>query len=178
LILSWKFNSLSVLLIVSCCYAGQFLAFEEFQRSAAACGNVAHLIAESKLVNCSCGVAAADNGGSVCLSQSFGNCDSAFCKNRVLEYAHRSVPYNCLGCLCSLCVCFCGLRSDIQSESVCRNSVAVYILNVDLCINGVRERLRDSCICGKKKILTEGFSLGDHFLAVVKFGIIYQGSAY
>ena len=139
---------------------------------------MAHLIAESKLVNCSCRVAAADNGSSVCLSQGFGNCDSAFCKNRVLEYAHRSVPYNCLGCLGSFCVCFCSLRSDIQSESVCRDSVTVYIIHIDLCVDGVRERFRDSCICWKKKLFSKRFCLCDHFLAVVKLGIVYQGSAY
>ncbi len=56
---------------------GKNLAFEVFERSAAACGDVGHLISEAELDNSRRAVAAADDSSSVSFCEGLSNCDSA-----------------------------------------------------------------------------------------------------
>ena len=51
-----------LLLIVQTSDTGEYLAFEQFKRSAAAGGDVAHLVGKTELLDGCRGIAAADNG--------------------------------------------------------------------------------------------------------------------
>ena len=74
---------------------------------------MAHLVVEAHLVCCRSAVAAADDGGSICVGHSLSDCLGALGEDRVLEYAHRSVPDNSLGGLDSV-----GEKLDALSISV------------------------------------------------------------
>ena len=50
------------LLVLEASDAGKLQSLEEFERSAAAGGDVSHLIGIAESLNCCCGVAAADDG--------------------------------------------------------------------------------------------------------------------
>ena len=54
-----------ILLILQAGNAGQFQAFQEFQGSAAAGGDVGDAVSKAQLLAGCCGVAAANNGGSI-----------------------------------------------------------------------------------------------------------------
>ena len=135
---------------------------------------MAHLVSETKLVYSCCGVTAADDGGSICFSQSFRYSDSTFCQNRVLEYTHRSVPNNSLSCLSSLCEQFCRFRSDIQADLVSRDILNINIVNRDLSIDRVRESVSYSCVYRQNQLLAQLLSLSHHFLTVVDLLFVNQ----
>ena len=65
------------LCVLDDCDARQFLALQILQRSAAAGGDVGHLVAQTHLLHSCCAVAAADDGGSIALSHSLGNSQGA-----------------------------------------------------------------------------------------------------
>ena len=56
---------------------GSIHALEELQRSAAAGGDVGHLIGKAQLLNSSCGVAAADDGDSIAVCECLGHSNGA-----------------------------------------------------------------------------------------------------
>ena len=74
------------LLVLQACDARQLQTLEELQRSAAAGRDVGHLISKAQLLNSSCGVAAADDGNSLALSDCLGNSLGADCEGVKLEY--------------------------------------------------------------------------------------------
>src|SRR5699024_4431633 len=104
-------NGFSFLLVVRCSHTRELLAFQEFQGSAAAGGNMAHLVSIAHLVNCSSGISAANDRDGVGLSKSLRYREGTGCQCRVLEHTHRSVPYNGLRGLDSICEHLRGLRS-------------------------------------------------------------------
>ena len=100
---------------------------------------MAHLVSETKLVNSCCRVTTTDNGSCIGLSQSLCYSDGTCCQGRILEYAHRSVPYNGLSGLYSLSIQSCGLGSDIASLSVCGHVGNIIYLNLNRSIDRVGE---------------------------------------
>ena len=136
-----------------------------------------HLIAEAELVNSSCGIAAANDGGSIRLSKSLRNSDGSLCQNRVLEYAHRSVPNNSLGGLYSLCKLFCRLGSDVQSKHICRDRICRTYGHIDVSVDRVREGLGTYGVNRKQQLLAQLLRLLHHFLTIVDLLIVNQRSA-
>ena len=96
-------------------------AFQQFQGSAAASGDMSHLIAISKLIYSCCGISAADDRNCICFSQCCCNCFGSCCEFRHLEASHRSVPYNGFSSFNSISEQFCSFRSDIQTFPAIRN---------------------------------------------------------
>src|SRR5699024_226880 len=120
------------------CHTWQFLSFEEFEGSAAARGDMCHLVTVAELVYSCCGVAAANDCDSVCICKSFCNCLCSISELRHLEASHRSVPYNSLSCLNSLSIRLRCLRSNVKSHP----SVRDFVLSYNLCIGVIGE-----CVC-------------------------------
>ena len=61
--------SIQCLFIISCCYTRKLFSFQELKGCTATCGDVGHLVAIAKDVNCCCRITAADDGCSVCISK-------------------------------------------------------------------------------------------------------------
>src|SRR5262245_4911261 len=78
--------------------AGQRVARQQFERGPAAGRDVSDLVGQARLLNRGDAVAAADDGGRVILLRSFddGLRDGAgsLVERRLLEHAHRPVPYD------------------------------------------------------------------------------------
>ena len=72
--------------------AGKLETLEEFERCAAAGGNVGHLVCVAESFNSCCGVAAADDGDSTGLCNSLRNGTCTGSKVFPLGNAHRTVP--------------------------------------------------------------------------------------
>ena len=139
---------------------------------------MAHLVSKTKLVNSCCGIAAADDGCSLSLSQSLSDSLCALSKDRVLENAHRSVPDNCLSSSNCLSIELFGLGTDIHAHLVSGDRCDVN----DLCCDGriidrIREVVSDDCIDREQELLAKALSLLDHLFAVVKLCIIAEGCA-
>ena len=137
-----------------------------------------HLVCIAEVLDSRSRIAAADDRRSIGFSKSCCNSLRSVCKNRVLEYTHRAVPDNGLGILYFCTVKSNGLRSDIHAHLVSRNLVDVDNFGLDgRIINRIREVISDNGINRKKKLLAELLCFLDHFLAVVKLGVIHKRSA-
>ena len=133
-----------------------------------------HLVREAQLVNSCRTVAAADDRCCRCLSQRFSYCNRTFCQDRILEYAHRSVPDNGLGRLHCICIQLGRLRTDIQTFFVSRNLVSVNYFYLNLGINRIRKTGSNGRVNRQKQLLAQLLSLSHHLFTVVKFLVVYQ----
>ena len=157
----------TILFIIKCGNAGKLLTLKEFKRSAAACGNMGHLIAVAECINGCRRVAAAYNGYGVGLGKALCNCNSACCQGRVFKYAHRSVPNNGLSVLNFVCEKLRSLRSYIKTLVISGNLVGVNRFNLDRCVYRIREMIGYIAVNRQKNLNALLFSLFEHIAAVV-----------
>ena len=137
-----------------------------------------HLAAEAHLVYGCCGITAADDGRSVRICQSLGNCLGAGCKNRVLEDAHGAVPNDGLCFFHSVGIEGNGLGPNVSAFAVCRNLVCIYNNSRNVClVDGIRELVDGDDIDRKKKLLAVLLCLLHHLLAVVHLRLVEEGLA-
>ncbi|EJW96969.1 hypothetical protein EVA_14924 [gut metagenome] len=124
--------------IVQCCHAWENLAFQIFQRSTAAGGNMGNAFCQAKFFNSCNRVAAADNAGCTAFSNSLRYCFSALAECVHFKYAHRSVPNNHLGVLQSFGVSLAGFFANIKSHVILVQlfQALVYMLSI-----------RSKCFC-------------------------------
>ena len=162
------------LFIIRSCYTRKFFSFQEFKGSAAAGGNMAHLIAIAQLIDSCSRISAANDRCCFGLSQSSRYSFGALSKNRILKHTHRSVPYDCLCLFCCSRIQFDRLRSDIHTHLVSRDLVGIYGLSLDLRIDRIRELAGDDGVDREKQLLAELLSLVHHLLAVIDLGLIQQ----
>ena len=156
--------------------SGEFLAFEEFEGSAATGRDVGDAVCEAELFASCCGVTAAYDGDCFGFSESFCYSDGTLCESGVFEYAHRSVPNNGLCVLDSVSKESSGLFADVETHLVCGNCAGVNGFNSDFCVDGVREVCCDHGVNGKEELYACFFSLCHHFLAVVNLFFIEERS--
>ena len=117
--------------------AGQLFAFQVFQGSTAAGGDVGHLVAQAHLLHSSCRIAAADHSGSAAFSHSLGNSQGAGCQGRVFEHAHGAVPDNGLRSFDGISKQLHALGADIAAFHVSRDCGNGNDLNFDRCVDGI-----------------------------------------
>ncbi len=133
-----------------------------------------HLVAEAKLVYGCRRVTAADDRGSIRLCQSLCDSDGSCCKRRILEYAHRSVPYDRLCVLHRVSKQRRRLRPDVTALSVCGHLISIINLYLYGCVDRVRE-IRDGYgVNGKQQLLAELLSLVHHLLTIIDLLVVNQ----
>ena len=96
--------------------------------SAAARGDVRHLVGIAQLHHGSRAVTAADDRGGVCFSQGFRYRLGAGGQNRVLEHAHGAVPHNGLGALHRAGKQLHRFGADVKAHHVGRDLVRIHTL--------------------------------------------------
>ena len=135
---------------------------------------MAHLICKAELVHCRCGVTAADDRCCIRISQRLCYSNRTFCKDRVLKYAHRTVPYNCLSGFHSICIEFCCLCTDIQPHLICRDCVGGNYLHCDLSVDRVREICSDRGVYREQELFALFFCFCHHLFTVIQLLFIHQ----
>ena len=165
------------LLILQAGNAGQLQAFQEFQGSAAAGGDVGDLVCEAQLLAGSRGVAAADDGHCVGIGQSLGHRDGALCQGGVLKDAHGAVPDDGLGVLHGVGEQSPGLLADVQALLVGGDGLNGHGLHINGAVDGVGEAGSHHGVHGQQQLDALALSLGHHVLAVADLLGIQQGVA-
>ena len=109
------------LLVVEAIDTGENLTLDVLERSAAACGDVGYLVSIAELLDSSCGVTAADDGDSICISDCLSESLGTYCELIELEYACRAVPDDRLSFLDSCRECLDCLRTDVEAFPTVRD---------------------------------------------------------
>src|ERR1019366_4385658 len=116
----------SLFLVAKRFYPGQFLAFQKFQRGAAAGGNVSDLVGYAGGFDGGYGISAAYNrSGSGIVRDGLGNLESAFGKRRQFENAHGTIPDDGAGARYFFGKCLDGFGADVECHHVGRDGLAV-----------------------------------------------------
>ncbi|MPN13605.1 hypothetical protein SDC9_160927 [bioreactor metagenome] len=156
-------------------HSGQLFSFEIFEGSAAAGGDVAHLVRETGLVHRRDAVAAADDRDAA-VGFDFGDCladaESAVREFRHFEAAHRSVPDHGLRLADRFGVEFGGLRADVERHPAGRNVVAD-----DLGVGFGVELVRRDVVDREQKVDLQFLRLCDHLVRVVELVEFAEGVA-
>src|SRR5699024_1803232 len=121
-----------ILLVLQAGDARQFQALEELERTAAAGGDVGHLVRKAQLLNRSRRVAAADERDRAGRRDRLGDVPGADGEGIELKYAHRAVPDNRARVLDSVREQLDGLRADVHAHHVFRQLAS--LVNNRLCI--------------------------------------------
>ena len=152
----------ALLLILQASDTGQLQALEELKGCAAAGGDVGDGICKAQLLASCCGVAAADDGDRLGVSQSLCYGDGTLCEGGVLKYAHRTVPDNGLGSLSGISEENAGLLADIQTHHISGDLIGVNDLNIDVSIDGIGEGLSNDSVDGEQELNALLLSLCQH----------------
>ena len=136
-----------------------------------------HLVAQAHLLDSSCGVAAADDGGGIALCHGLGNSQGAGSQGRVLEHAHGAVPDNGLAGLDGISKQLHGLGADVAAFLVSRDGADRNNGGLDGSIDGIGEVLDAGSVNRQQQLDALLLGLGHHFLAVVQLGVVAQALA-
>ena len=132
-----------------------------------------HLVAVAQDVHRRRGIAAADDGDGVGLSQRLCNCLCAMRKVGHLKAAHGSIPYNGLRVLHRCREQLFGLRSDIQSLPAVRDLASAYHLLIAV----VGESVTNAVVHRKKKLHALFLRLFHHAKRVLHVVVLAQGGS-
>ena len=159
--------------------AGEHFAFKEFEGSAAAGGDVGHLIGKAELLRGRRAVAAADDGRRLALQVGESLChgDGTFCQFGVFKDAHGAVPDDGLGVVQQIGEHLTGSGTDVQAHHIVGDIHGVHDLGFDVRIDGIGEGIGRNGVVGQNDMLAEFFGLGEHFLAIGEFFLVDEGSA-
>ena len=130
------------------CIRDRLLALQEFQRSAAAGGNVGHLVGKAQLLDGRRRIAAADDGHGAAFRYCRSHCDGARSKILPLGYAHRAVPHHGARALDGVGEELFGLRADVKAHPAVRNVVGIHRLKLG--VLGIL--VRDPVVNGKQEV--------------------------
>src|SRR5688572_30546964 len=125
--------------IVERLHARQRLALEQLERCSAACGEVGHLVGQSKLREGRCRVASTDDGSSLRSCDRLGHGTSPGRKRLHLERAHRPVPEHRTGLLDLASVCLRRRAADVEPNPSVRHLHAVNLLKLRRLVEAVAE---------------------------------------
>ena len=123
------------------------------------------------------GVAAADDGDGIRVSQRLCNGNGTLGKRRVFKHAHRAVPddgFCILDCICIQCH---GLGTDVQTLHICGDLVGVHNADLDRCIDRVGEACGNRGVDGQEQLDALFLCLLHHFRTVFDLLTVKQGLA-
>jgi hypothetical protein len=112
-------DPISLLLVGEGFDAGEFFAFQKFQRCAAAGGDVSDFVGDAGRMDGGYGVAAADDGnGTTVFGYGLGDLEGAFGERGDFEDAHGAVPNDGAGGGDGFGEFFDRLRADVEAHHV------------------------------------------------------------
>ena len=156
------------------CNAWQFFAFDGFKQSAAASGDIRHLVGETELVDASHGVATADERESTVLGgccNGFSDGLGAFGEGVELKHAAGTVPKNGFRAFDDIGEQFAGLGTDIHAFPAFGD---VHRVN-DLGVGIVAELITNYAVDGENEIDAFFLGFGKDVEGEVKFVVFADG---
>ena len=129
------------------------------------------ILREAEVAHCGSGVTATDDGERASrggVDQALGHGFGAGCECRNLEHAHRAVPHDGLGIHNLVVEELLGIRTDIQTHLVSRNSVGCHDFRSDVLVGLREDRVHhdvgrqhelDAVLFGTLDVALDGFDL-------------------